>query len=44
MALDTGIDWDNIDWNDHTTVSNTLSSVIEFLEKNLKVQQSGGVE
>jgi len=32
MLMDTGIDWDNIDWKDHVTVSNTLSSVIEFLE------------
>jgi hypothetical protein len=32
LALDTGIDWDNIDWEDHDTVSNTLSTIIEFLE------------
>jgi hypothetical protein len=32
IDLDTGIDWDNVDWEDHVAVSNTLSSVIEFLE------------
>ena len=36
IDLDTGIDWDNIDWEDHVVVSNTLSSVIEFLENDFK--------
>ncbi|KGJ96054.1 hypothetical protein [Colwellia psychrerythraea] len=32
MELETGIDWDNIDWDDHAAVSMIFSSVIEFLE------------
>ena len=32
LALDTGINWDNIDWEDHDTVSQTLSTIIDFLE------------
>ncbi len=32
MTLDTGIEWDKIDWDDHASVSNALSSVIEFIE------------
>ncbi len=30
--LDTGVDWNNIDWEDNLAVSNTISKVIEFLE------------
>jgi hypothetical protein len=36
IDLDIGIDWDNIDWEDHVEVSNTLSSVIDFLENDSK--------
>ena len=35
MELDTGIDWDNIDWENHAKVSNVLASVIAFLD-NIK--------
>jgi hypothetical protein len=33
MALDTGINWDEIDWDDHANVSETLSTVLAYLEK-----------
>ncbi|TQV84328.1 ParB/Srx family N-terminal domain-containing protein [Aliikangiella coralliicola] len=33
MELDTGINWDDIDWDDHFDVSKTISTVIEYLEK-----------
>ncbi|TQV77392.1 hypothetical protein FLL45_05460 [Aliikangiella marina] len=32
MELKTGIDWKNIDWDDHLSVSNVLTTVIEYLE------------
>ncbi len=32
MELDTGINWDEIDWEDSTSASETMSKVIEFLE------------
>ncbi|MFT5757214.1 MAG: hypothetical protein ACI9LM_001943 [Alteromonadaceae bacterium] len=32
MALELGIDWDNIDWENHTTVTHILSTVVDFLE------------
>lgn len=31
--LDTGIDWDNIDWEDKLSVSDAISTIIEFLDK-----------
>jgi hypothetical protein len=31
-TLDTGIEWDTIDWNDHRSVANVLSTVMTFLE------------
>lgn len=33
MSMDTGIDWDAIDWQDDTKVAGVLASVIEFLER-----------
>lgn len=36
MAIETGIDWDSIDWENHATVSKILSSVIDFLENEPK--------
>jgi len=32
--LNTGIDWGNIDWEDHHSVSKALSKVVEFLENS----------
>ncbi|SFD15736.1 hypothetical protein [Pseudoalteromonas denitrificans] len=32
MMLDTGIDWDNVNWEDHLDVSDTMEKVITFLE------------
>ena len=32
MELESGIDWDSIDWEDSAAVSRTLANVIEFLE------------
>lgn len=31
-TLDIGIDWDNIDWQDHDAVNNAMATVIEYLE------------
>lgn len=36
LDLDTGITWDNIDWEDSDAVSKTLASVIHFLENEPK--------
>jgi hypothetical protein len=36
MALDTGIDWARINWENHQAVSEALSAVIDFIEnKNI---------
>lgn len=32
-ALDVGIDWQELDWNDHSAVSKALTQVIEYLEE-----------
>lgn len=32
MELDTGVDWNNIDWDDHNSVSETITTIIEYLE------------
>lgn len=34
--LETGIDWEDIDWEDRNAVSNILSKVIEFLESKVE--------
>ncbi|WDE11988.1 hypothetical protein [Thalassomonas haliotis] len=34
MALDTGINWSKVDWQDYVAVANTMSAVIDFLEKD----------
>ncbi len=34
MELELGIDWDNIDWENHKTVTHILSTVVGFLENN----------
>lgn len=34
MELDTNIDWKNIDWENRSAVSKTLSAVIDFLESS----------
>ncbi len=32
MELDTGIDWDGVDWNDYSKVSHILSAVMDYLD------------
>jgi len=32
MELELGIDWENVDWENHTKVTDILSTVVEFLE------------
>jgi len=32
MELDCGVDWDSIDWDDHRSVLDTMTTVIKYLE------------
>jgi hypothetical protein len=34
MELDTGVDWKNIDWEDHSAVKETIAAVIDYLEND----------
>ncbi len=34
MELDTGVDWEQVDWEDHLSVSKVLVNVIDFLNNN----------
>jgi hypothetical protein len=34
MELDTGVDWNNIDWEDHRSVKETIATVIDYLENH----------
>ena len=38
IELDTGINWNDIDWENHATVSKTLSTVIDYLEEEQSIQ------
>ena len=34
LSLDMGIQWDDIDWNDRSAVSDVMTKVVEILESN----------